>query len=151
MRRTLVFATSLLLASTAARGAESLSGSVVFSEAGFPAVDSAGPSPEQLQKMLPGAQLASAQQLADLLNATSTRLLVLPYGSAFPEEAWPDIFRFLRRGGNLLVLGGRPFTRSAYRDNAGWHLRDYNVRFARALMIDQYQRTPGSDGLSFQK
>ena len=150
MRRILIFAASLLFASTAGRGAESLSGSVVFSEAGFPAVDSAGPSPEQLQKMLPGAQLASAQQLADLLNATSTRLLVLPYGSAFPEEAWPDIFRFLRRGGNLLVLGGRPFTRSAYRDNAGWKLRDYSVRFTRPLMIDQYQATPGSEGLEFQ-
>jgi hypothetical protein len=150
MRRTLIFATSLLFASTAARGAESLSGSVIFSEAGFPAADSAGPSPEQVQKMLPGAQLASAQQLPDLLKATSTRLLVLPYGSAFPEEAWPDIYRFLRRGGNLLVLGGRPFTRSAYRDNAGWKLRDYSVRFTRPLMIDQYQATPGSEGLEFQ-
>src|SRR5215471_13851537 len=150
MRRTLVFATSLLLASTAARGAESLSGSVVFSEAGFSAVDSAAPSPEQIQKMLPGAQLASTQQLADLLKATSTRLLVLPYGSAFPEVAWPDIYRFLRRGGNLLVMGGRPFTRSAYRDNAGWKLRHYSVRFTRPLMIDQYQATPGSEGLESQ-
>ena len=116
MRGMLIFAVSLLFASTAALQAESLSGSVVFSEAGFPAADSAGPSPEQVQKMLPGAQLASAQQLANLLNATSTRLLVLPYGSAFPEEALADIYHFLRRGGNLLVLGGRPFTRSAYRD-----------------------------------
>ena len=105
MRRILIFAASLLLASTAAPGAESQSGCVVFSEAGFPAADSAGPSPEQVQTMLPGAQLASTQQLANLLNATSTRLLVLPYGSAFPEEAWPDIYRFLHRGGNLLVLG----------------------------------------------
>jgi hypothetical protein len=149
MRGILIFAACLLFVSTA-RGAESLSGCVVFSEAGFPAADSAAPSQEQVQKMLPGAQLASAQQLADLLKATSTRLLVLPHGSAFPEEAWPDIYRFLRRGGNLLVLGGRPFTTSAYRDNAGWKLRDYSVRFTRPLMIDQYQATPGSEGLEFQ-
>jgi hypothetical protein len=150
MRRTLIFAASLLFAATAARGAESLSGCVVFSEAGFPAADSAGPSPERVQKMLPGSQLASAQQLAELLHATSTRLLVLPYGSAFPEQAWPDIYRFLRHGGNLLVLGGRPFTRAAYHDNAGWKLRDYSVRFTRPLMIDQYQAAPGSEGLEFQ-
>jgi hypothetical protein len=152
MRRVLIFifATSLLFASAAVLEAQSLSGSVVFSEAGFPAADSAGLSPEQMQKMLPGAQLASAQQLANLLNATSTRLLVLPYGSAFPEAAWPDIYRFLRRGGNLLVLGGRPFTRSAYRDDGGWKLRDYSVRFTRPLMIDQYQATSGSEGLEFQ-
>jgi hypothetical protein len=100
--------------------------------------------------MLPGAQLASREQLATALNTASTRLLVLPYGSAFPEEAWPDIYRFLRHGGNLLVLGGRPFTRSAYRDNAGWKVRDYSVRFTRPLMIDQYQATSGSEGLDFQ-
>ena len=50
----------------------------------------------------------------------------------------------------LLVLGGRAFTRSAFRDVAGWKLRDYSVRFTRPLMIDQYQVTPGSDGLECQ-
>jgi len=48
------------------------------------------------------------------------------------------------------VIGGMPFTRAAYRDTGGWHLRDYSVRFIRPLMIDQYQETPGSDGLQFQ-
>ncbi len=43
-----------------------------------------------------------------------------------------------------------PFTRAGYRDSSGWHLRDYSVRFIRPLMIDQYQETPGSDGLEFQ-
>ena len=80
----------------------------------------------------------------------SSSLLVLPYGSAFPEQSWPAIQHFLNRGGNLLVLGGMPFTRAAYRSADGWHLRDYSVRFARPLMIDQYQETPGSEGLQFQ-
>src|SRR5260370_7462759 len=99
--------------------------------------------------MLPGSELASVELLPALLEASATRLLVLPYGSAFPEQLWPDIYRFLGRGGNLLVLGGRPFTRSAYRDAGGWKLRDYIVRFTRPLMIDQYQVTPGSEGLEF--
>jgi len=123
---------------------------VVFSDASFPAADSANVSPEQLQKMFPGVQFASVEQLPALLDAAATRLFVLPYGSAFPEQTWPDIYRYLRRGGNLLVLGGRPFTRSAYREGGLWKLRDYSVRFARALMIDQYQETPGSEGLEFQ-
>src|SRR5262249_39124728 len=114
------------------------------------AVESANASTEQLRKMLPGSQFAPAEQLPALLGDAATRLFVLPYGSAFPEQAWPDIYRFLRRGGNLLVLGGRPFTRSAYREGGVWKLRDYSVRFARALMIDQYQETPGSEGLEFQ-
>jgi hypothetical protein len=123
---------------------------VVFSDASFPAADSASASPEQLRKLLPGGQFAAAEQLPSLLEAASTRLLVLPYGSAFPEQSWADIYGFLRRGGNLLVLGGRPFTRSAYREDGVWKLRDYSVRFTRALMIDQYQETPGSEGLEFQ-
>ena len=129
--------------------AQTSSRTVVFSEAAFPSADSAAIA--HAASLLPGAQAANAEQLPDLLRAADTQLLVLPYGSAFPEAAWAEIHQYLQRGGNLLVIGGRPFTRSAYRDQSGWHLRDYNVRFARALMIDQYQTTPGSDGLSFQK
>jgi hypothetical protein len=129
---------------------DQFSATVVLSEPGFPSADTAAPSASQLAESLPGARFAGVAKIAALLNDPSTRLLVLPYGSAFPEESWSDIFAFVKRGGNLLVLGGRPFTRSAYRDAAGWKLRAYSVRFARSLMIDQYQTTPGSDGLQFQ-
>ena len=124
------------------------SGVVVFGEAGFPAADSAAPSPQQLSAMLPHAQAVGADELGSAL--AGARLLVLPYGSAFPEEAWPAIKQFLDRGGNLLVLGGMPFTRAAYRDDGEWHLREYSVRFIRPLMIDQYQETPGSEGMQFE-
>ena len=133
---------------------------VVFAEQGFPAADSAGASssqpptsqlsPPQLRALFPDAHLASADQLPALLSSATTRLLVLPYGSAFPEPLWSDIHSYLERGGNLLVLGGEPFTRAAFRDGAGWHLRDYSTRFTRELGIDQYQVTPGSDGLDFE-
>jgi hypothetical protein len=134
---------------TGALAANPFSSVVVFSEAGFLSADSIAPT-TPIAALLPGAQSASAVQLAGVLQDPATRLLVLPYGSAFPEASWPEILAFLKSGGNLLVLGGRPFTRSAYHDTAGWHLRDYSVRFARSLMIDQYQTTPGSDGLQFQ-
>lgn len=128
--------------------ASAQSGIVIFRENGFPSADTA-PAPDSLlQQALPGAQFASATELKDRLN--SAGLLILPYGSAFPEESWPDIYGFLQRGGNLLVLGGRPFSRAAYRDGNGWKLREYSVRYTRPLMIDQYQETPGSEGLKFE-
>lgn len=133
---------TLLLAETAT------SGIVVWSEAELAAADSATPSTAQLAAILPGAQLANADQLPDALP--SAHLLVLPYGSVFPEEAWPAIKQFLDRGGDLLVLGGRPFTRAAYREQGQWRLRDYSARCIRPLMIDQYQETPGSSSLEFQ-
>ena len=153
MRKSAFFAaaTVLLLFSQYALLAQpDRSAVVIFSEPGFPSADSAGATAQQLSAMLSGAQQVGAEQLRAAVSAPEARLLILPYGSAFPEESWPAIKQFLDRGGNLLVLGGRPFTRAAYRDSTGWHLRDYSVRFIRPLMIDQYQETPGSDGLQFQ-
>ncbi len=130
--------------------AQDFSGTLVFFEPGFPSADSASASHEQLSAMLPGARFSSSETFATDLNSAATRLLVLPYGSAFPEQDWSAIFSFLQRGGNLLVLGGKPFTRAAYRDGNAWKLREYSVRFARQLLIDQYSDTPGSAGLEFQ-
>jgi hypothetical protein len=141
---------AMLLASSAMLVAQDLSSVVVLCDAGFPAADSIAPSPQQLETLFRGAYLTSPEHLRSMLKDATTRLLVLPYGSVFPEEAWPEIYQFLQRGGNLMVLGGRPFTRSVYRGATGWQLRDYSVRFTRPLMIDQYQATPGSDGLQFQ-
>jgi len=121
---------------------------VVFREPGFPTADSAPVPDSVLRSALPNAQFTGAADLKAQLS--SAQVLVLPYGSAFPEDDWAEIQGFLQRGGNLLVLGGRPFSRAAYRDGTTWKLRDYSVRYTRPLMIDQYQDTPGSDGLKFE-
>ena len=129
--------------------AQKFPATVIWSEPGLPTADSAAPSSAQLAQIFPEARLASAEQLASELGDPQTRLLILPQGSVVPETTWSVILDYLHRGGNLLVLGGRPFTRSAYHDSAGWHLRDYSVRFVRPLLIDQYQATPGSTGAEF--
>ena len=95
---------------------------VVFSELGFPSADSSLPSPDQISAAFPDAKFVHAQELGEALISPASRLLVLPFASAFPEAAWTDIQRFVDRGGNLLVIGGRPFTRSAFHDAKGWHL-----------------------------
>ena len=130
--------------------AQEVSPVAVLRETGFPSADCPAFPQTQLEKALPGARFVSADQLASALTESATRLLVLPYGSAFPEENWPAIREFLQQGGNLLVLGGRPFTRAAYHNDSGWHLRDYSVRFIRQLSMDQFQTTPGSAGTEFQ-
>jgi len=138
----------LLLCMMLSMTASGQSNIVIFSEPGFPVADSVAAPEAILRSAIAGAQFASAVELKEKLSVA--RLLVLPYGSAFPEDNWAEIESFLRRGGNLLVLGGRPFTRAAYRDGNVWKLHDYSVRYTRALMIDQYQETPGSEGLKFE-
>ncbi len=121
----------------------------VFEDPAFPAADTSALPSAQLHALLPGASFVTAQELSSVLADDDLSLLVLPYGSAFPEDSWKDIYTYLSRGGNLLVLGGRPFTRAAYQDGGTWKLHDYSVRFIRELRIDQYQETPGSRGLSY--
>jgi hypothetical protein len=130
--------------------AQDFSSTVIFQEASFPSADTDSAAAIPWQTALSRANVSSSAQLRDHLQNPSTKLLVFPYGSAFPEDSWSDIHSFLSRGGNLLVLGGRPFTRSAYFENGQWHLRDYSVRFIRQLSIDQYQPVAGSDGLAFE-
>ncbi len=129
-------------------------GVIVFWEDGFPSADTAQPSRGQVSAMLPGAAFTTKDHLADALNAEETKLLVLPYGSAFPEELWPAIHGYLERGGNLLVLGGRPFTRAAYKekgkDREEWMLRPPIQAFARSLFLNDYQETPASDAAAFR-
>ena len=149
LRGIVLFAVALM-AGLPRMDAESFRDVVILQEAGFPSADSSAPSATMLRVVFPGAHMVSAAELPAAVSQADCRLLVLPYGSVFPEDSWPQILAYLNRGGNLLVLGGRPFTRAAYRDSAGWHLRDYSVRFIRELGIDNYTTVPGSEGLQFQ-
>ena len=123
---------------------------VLFSEPNFPVSDSSPISQEALQRGFQDTVTVSADQLDRALSAPETKLLVLPYGSAYPEAAWPAILRFLDRGGNLIVLGGKPFTRAAFRDGKTWRLRQPSVAATLELFIDDYQTTPGSQDLHFE-
>ncbi|MBI3483648.1 MAG: hypothetical protein HY012_00640, partial [Acidobacteria bacterium] len=123
---------------------------VVFWEEGFPVADTAAAARADFAAVVPDSFFASAEQLADALARAETRLLVLPFGSAFPEEHWQTISAFLERGGNLLVLGGQPFTRPAYRAEKLWKLRPSTLAYTKKLFINEYQSTPGSRGLQFQ-
>jgi len=83
---------------------------VVFRQPGFPTVSSQPIEKATLEKALDGLQPVFADEAA--LGATETlancELLVLPYGSAVPVEAWKSIENYLDGGGNLLVIGGQP-------------------------------------------
>jgi len=142
----IAFVCLLALLGPAQSRAQQYSGIVIWSESGLPAADSSVATPTKLSQIFPGAHLTATDQLATQLQDQKTELLILPQGSVVPESAWDAIYGYLRRGGNLLVLGGRPFTRAAYHDAGGWHLREDSVRFLHPLLMDQYQTTPGSEG-----
>jgi hypothetical protein len=106
---------------------------IVFSEPGFPTVAS-----EPVQQATLTSALGQDVVFAgiDVLGKPETLhgadLLVLPYGSAFPVQAWTSIETYLHAGGNLLILGGQPF-RVPVTGQGG--------RFAQQSPQDTYART----------
>lgn len=95
---TVLFCPTALLAQT-----------TVFWQAGFPTVASQPIGQDALARALQGLQ-PSFVDLAALKAPGAlgkTELLVLPYGSAVPTDAWREIDAYLEHGGNLLVLGGQ--------------------------------------------
>jgi len=122
-----------------------ISAPVLFWEEGFPTADTSPISQAQAQPLFTKFTPADSKTLSAALTSANT--LILPYGSAFPEAAWPAIESFLQRGGNLVALGGKPFARPAYIKDGRWELRPETLAYSRALRIFGYQPTAGSDGL----
>ena len=83
---------------------------VVFWQPGFPTVASQPIDRATLDEALAGMDPVFADEagLAVPDTLSTADLLVLPYGSAVPVEAWKSIEGYVDGGGNLLVIGGQP-------------------------------------------
>jgi hypothetical protein len=128
--------------------AQTPSGIVVLDEPGLPVIDTAPVPMTLLRQALPTAVFCPAADLNRRLSDPAAALLILSYGSVFPLDQWRAIEDFLARGGNLLTLGGRPFTRPARFEDGQWQLLPVTYAFARELLISDYQQTPGSSHLA---
>ena len=93
---------------------------VILQQTGFPTIDSeAIPAPILTDAFGSAATLVDVQRLRAADTLGGAKLLILPYGSAFPAEAWPAILRYLERGGNLLFVGGQPLHVPVIQSSAG--------------------------------
>lgn len=109
---------------------------IVFFEKDFPPVDNGTISRTALERafapLSPRFVDLTDLQKPDVLAEGD--LLVLPYGSAFPADAWETIQRHLQ-GGNLLVLGGRPLYVPVYRDSTGWRIEAPQNTFSKNIGV----------------
>ena len=113
----------------------------VFWDNGFPAADGLDVSRDDLSAALQGLDVTflPAEKLGSDLPTSSFHLLVLPYGSAFPRDAWKEILGFLERGGNLLSLGGVPFRIPCAKANGKWKKEVESTAYHKILGITQAQ------------
>src|SRR3954453_7994712 len=126
---------------------------VVFWQNGFPTMDSEAVSRQALQSALRGEEqlYADFDALKQPSSWAGATLLVLPYGSAFPAERWQSIIAFLRKGGNLLVIGGQPFRIPVYGvpgTNTYSPGRPQDA-YSRELGIVHTYQAPQTDGKTF--
>ncbi len=133
----------------AAAVAPILSGrTIVFWQDGFPQAESTAVTRETIEAALAPDKtvFSGAAALARSETLEGADLLVMPYGSAFPVEAWEAVSAYLRRGGNLLVVGGRPLrvpvTAEGQTFRAGGAVDEYE----RAVGIVHSYVAPAADG-----
>ena len=107
----------------------------IFWEPGFPSIQGCGITQDILKESLGevASRFLSERELIEQLN--SFDLLLTPYGSAFPKRAWPEILKFLRRGGNWLNLGGIPVSRPVVRAGGKWVAESHQTTYHKILGI----------------
>ncbi|MHB0876597.1 MAG: beta-galactosidase [Anaerolineae bacterium] len=118
---------------------------VVFWQDDFPFYDTQPVPQPMLEAALTRPLFVDVDGLAGALAADEPPLLVLPYGSAFPFDAWPAIYEHLARGGGLLTLGGSPFHVPVYRDRQGFTTGRPTVAYQKRLLINQAWPVPSRD------
>lgn len=125
----------------------------MFRAPSFPTVDAPAIDDATLGAALRGLSVltaASGAELVRLLGEHPTDTLLLPYGSAFPVDAWPSIRAFLADGGGLVVLGGAPFHApiawSGSMGTAAWNEGVRSPNFAHELRIGPAEALKMADG-----
>lgn len=118
----------------------------LFQEDRFPTLDTAPVRIADLRKALASLGPVESMGVEELsgVSAEKVRLVVLPYGSAFPRDAWRGLLSYLQQGGNLLVLGGRPFERPVSGSPKGWVADPAQTAFYQSLAIEQIHTVTAS-------
>jgi hypothetical protein len=116
---------------------------VIFFERNFPTIENSEISRQSLERAFSSMNhcFANLSDLQKKNTLTKGDLLVLPYGSALPADAWEVIHHHLNQG-HLLVLGGRPFFVPVYRKENGWRIDYPQNTYARSLDIEHSYEAP---------
>ena len=124
---------------------------VVFWQEGFPTLESQPIPQEVLRKALDGLQpdFVSLDELGKAATYHDTDLLVLPYGSAVPIDAWAAVEGYLKAGGNLLILGGRPLAIPVRKAGGKFVAGPPEAAYSRRIGITHTYEAPLPDGLHF--
>ena len=117
---------------------------VLFNEPNFPTLGTSTLPLPALKKALSaaGPVVSFGLDRFSELDPQKVDLLVMPYGSAFPKAGWEKIHDYLKHGGNLLVLGGRPFEVPVLMRDKKWEAESPQTAYYQSLNIEQVNAVP---------
>jgi hypothetical protein len=120
----------------------------VFWQEGFPTLESQPVPRETIEKALNGLQpeFVSLEELNKPAALHDVELLVLPYGSAVPADAWAAVLKHLQAGGNLLILGGRPLTIPVHKGASGFVVDRPETAYSRQIGVEHTYEAPRQAG-----
>ncbi|WP_158945471.1 beta-galactosidase [Granulicella sp. S190] len=124
---------------------------VVFWQPGFPTVASEQVDQASLRTALSeiDPEFADISTLNEPETLSNADLLVLPYGSAVPADAWKTIQKYLETGGNLLLLGGEPLHVPVSMTAHGYEAARPQDSYARVLGLRHVYEVPMPKDTSF--
>ena len=107
----------------------------ILNEPSFPSVDAPAVRADSLGSALAGLDVSylTVAESNDRLSPDRYDVFVMPYGSAFPMEAWPALRRYLGSAGNWVNVGGVPCSVPVERVAGGWRAREREVTYHKQL------------------
>jgi len=78
----------------------------------------------------------------EMLTPRRFSLVILPYGAAFPVEARTALLRYLRRGGDLAVIGGAAFEEPLVNVHGRWGGPEDFLDWSHSAKIADFDRAP---------
>jgi Beta-galactosidase len=143
---------ALLLFAAAISSASLFAKTVVFWQPGFPVLDSQPVDRAALTKALDGMSpvFADVAALKDSATLADADLLVLPYGSSVPVDAWQAIERYLQAGGNLFIVGGKPLHMPVTQADGKFLAQRPQDTYSRTLYFEHTSEVPVAGDAQFQ-
>lgn len=116
-----------------------MSDMLIFYDETFP-YDGVRPGEEDLAMLREAAQVTEAEGLESALNGLAGGTLVMLHAPYVPKQAWTAVLAFLKRGGNLLSLGGAPFKRPVRKEAGAWKVEAEQTAYHQQLHIHEELR-----------
>ena len=124
---------------------------VIFYEKDFPTVENGAIKKAALSQAFSSLspRFVDLDELEQLTSIADGDLLILPYGSAIPADAWGTLQQFIDHG-NILVIGGRPLFVPVNRVDGGWHVGSPQNTYSQHLGISHSYAAPQHGPWRFQ-